>query len=68
MVDVNSVRWMIAGSVLLLLGVLFPLLMVLRVVEPSFLLSFLSFAASMGGLLVGMVGVVTHTTRGRGPY
>ncbi|MEN4040896.1 MAG: hypothetical protein ROW52_11420 [Anaerolineaceae bacterium] len=44
------------GFVLVLLGAALPFLMVLRIIEPTFLLIFMAFGASMGGLLLGFVG------------
>lgn len=51
-------RSLIALSVgLLLLGVLLPFFMVIRILEPSFALSFFAHAASVVGLVVGLLGV-----------
>jgi len=44
------------GFVLVLFGFVAPFLMVLRVIEPSFALSFLSHAASVSGLFLGLIG------------
>lgn len=46
------------GLCLLLLGALLPFLMVLRILEPSFTLSFLSYASSLVGLAVGLYGAI----------
>ncbi|MHB1317294.1 MAG: hypothetical protein ACYCYF_01605 [Anaerolineae bacterium] len=48
------------GLVGVLLGFALPLLMVLDYIEPSFLLGFLSFAASVGGLTLGMIGSASY--------
>ena len=55
------------GFVLVFLGFLLPLLMVIRVLEPSFLLSFISYAASVSGLILGFVGsvMITRLRKGR---
>ncbi len=45
------------GFVLVLTGAILPFLMVLDIIQPSFLLCFLAFGASVGGLLLGMVGI-----------
>lgn len=55
--------FIIAGFLLVLVGFLLPLLMTLRVIQASFLLSFLSYGASMGGLILGLVGAAM--ARGR---
>jgi hypothetical protein len=48
------------GFVLVLFGFVAPFLMVIRLIEPSFALSFLSHAASVGGLFLGMIGSATY--------
>lgn len=62
----HPLRWLIVGAVLLFIGAGLPLLMVLRILEPTFLLSFISFAASTGGFLVGFVGMAFYGVRMRG--
>jgi hypothetical protein len=53
----KSPRAVIAvGFALVLFGFVAPFLMVLRVIEPSFALSFLSHAASVSGLFLGLIG------------
>lgn len=49
----------IVGLVLVTLGVIFPLLMVIGVIEASFLLSIISHSASVGGLILGYIGILT---------
>ncbi|MBM4465133.1 MAG: hypothetical protein FJ014_06190 [Chloroflexi bacterium] len=51
--------------VLVLFGFLAPLLMVLKVIETSFALSFLSHVASVSGLLLGIIGAAWYSRRGR---
>ena len=53
------------GFVLVLLGVILPFLMVLRTIQPSFLLGFLSFAASVVGLVLGLIGAALHVRGNR---
>lgn len=53
----SPVRLMVIAFVLLLVGALLPFLMVLRILQPSFALSFLSYAASLVGLVLGLIGV-----------
>lgn len=48
------------GFVLLVAGFLLPFLMVLRVVEPGFALSFFSHFSSVIGLLAGLYGIVEY--------
>ncbi len=56
----HPVRWMIAGFVLLVVGVLLPFAMVIGLLEPTLPLGFLSYGASFLGLVFGLVGVVYY--------
>ena len=42
---------------LLLFGCIMPFLMVTQAVQSTFFLNFLSFAASVAGLLLGIIGI-----------
>jgi len=53
------------GFALVLLGWILPFLMVLHVIEADFFLSFLSYAASVGGLLLGIIGATFYIRRGK---
>jgi len=53
------------GFVLVLFGFLGPFLMVIKVVEASFLLSFLSHGASVSGLLLGIIGAAMYSRLGK---
>ncbi len=44
------------GLGLIILGLIAPLLMVLHLIAPTFWLSFLSYAASIAGLFLGLAG------------
>jgi hypothetical protein len=59
--------WLIIGLgfVLVLAGFVLPFLMVLRVIPPSFALSFFSYAASTAGLFLGLIGVAMQMPRRR---
>jgi membrane associated rhomboid family serine protease len=50
----------LVGFILVLMGVILPLLMVLDVVKSSFILNFISYGASVAGLLLGVVGAATY--------
>ena len=56
----NPKRLLIIGSILLIIGVLGPLLMVIQIIENSFLISFLSYGASICGLLLGTMGAAMY--------
>ena len=51
---------LILGLILMLLGILLPFLMVIHVLPSSFALNFFSWGASVVGLALGMIGVVTY--------
>jgi hypothetical protein len=61
---IRDARFMIVlGFVLVLAGVVLPLLMVLRWVESTFLLNFLSYSASVAGLFLGLIGAAYYVGR-----
>lgn len=49
--------YMFLGLLLLLLGVVLPFLMIIKVVEPTFFLVFLTSGSSTVGLALGMFGL-----------
>lgn len=51
------------GTILLLIGVLGPFLMVLHIINNSFLISFVSYGASITGLLLGTMGAAMYGGR-----
>jgi hypothetical protein len=60
----NPLRLMVIGSALLLIGALLPFLMIIRLLEPSFPLSFLAYGSSLVGLVLGLSGIVRYTRPG----
>jgi len=52
----TPVRMIILGIVLLVAGIVLPLLMVVKVVESTFFLNFLSYGMSMVGSIIGIAG------------
>jgi hypothetical protein len=62
----NSKRLLLIAFLLMLFGIVMPFLMVIHVVESTFFLNFLSFGASMLGLVLGIVAVASgRVERGR---
>lgn len=55
------------GFVLLVVGWVFPMLMVLRLLSPSLGLSFFSYSSSVVGLVLGVIGVAQYTKFRGGP-
>lgn len=56
----SPLRLLLLATVLLLAGAILPFLMVIRVLEPSFGLSFFSYGASLVGLVMGLIGVARY--------
>ena len=50
----------VMGFFLVLFGAVAPFLMVMRIVESSLILSFLSYGASMVGLFLGLIGAALY--------
>ena len=44
------------GFLMVLIGFIVPLLMVIKVIEPSFFWGFLSYGVSVAGLFLGLIG------------
>lgn len=59
-------KLIVIGFVLVLLGFVLPFLMVLRVLESSIFLNFLSYGASVGGLFLGLIGAAMYVRIRRG--
>jgi hypothetical protein len=53
------------GFGLLVIGVLLPLLMVMRILPSTFFLNFFAFGSSFLGLMLGIIGSVTYLIRSR---
>lgn len=49
------------GFVLVLFGFLAPFLMTIKIVKTSYALSFLSYGASVSGLLLGIIGAAWYS-------
>jgi len=56
----NPRNILILGFILVLLGAVLPALMVFRVIDPTFFLSFVSFGSSVMGLFLGLVGTAYY--------
>jgi hypothetical protein len=52
--------YMLVGFVLVVLGLVFPLLMVMQMIKSTFIVNFLSYAASIGGLFLGFMGAALY--------
>jgi len=56
---------MLIGFILMLFGIIIPFLMVIGEMEPGFLLLFLSYAASVSGLILGLIGTALYARERR---
>ena len=53
-------KLILIGFILVLFGAVAPLLMVIQVVESSIILNLLSYAASVVGLFLGLIGAALY--------
>jgi hypothetical protein len=58
-------KLILIGFLLCLSGVVFPFLMVIKVLESTFLLNFLSYLASIVGLFLGIIGAAYYVRENR---
>jgi hypothetical protein len=56
------------GFLLVVAGFIGIFFMVIRVIEPGFFLSFLSYGASFMGLMLGIIGISQYTTGGQNDF
>lgn len=57
--------FLVIGFLLVLAGALLPLLMVLKVLPSTFFLNFFSYAASVSGLFLGILGGALYARAAR---
>jgi membrane associated rhomboid family serine protease len=60
-------RLILIGFLMVLFGFVAPFLMVLEIIKSTFVLNFVSHAASVGGLFLGMIGAALYTRTRRNP-
>lgn len=51
----------VLGVLMMLSGVIFPFLMVTKVLESTFFLNFFSYISSVLGMLIGIIGVALYS-------
>ena len=61
----SPLRLILYGFLLLLLGFLLAFAMVIKIIEAGFLISFISYGASLSGLIIGMYGAASFAKRKR---
>lgn len=68
MFNVRPIVLIVVGVLMMLVGgVITPLLMVIDLIEPTFLLTFGSYAVSVAGLYMGIIGVARYVQKQRKP-
>lgn len=65
MMSLGSVGQIVFAFLLMVAAVVLAFLMVLRILEPSLSLSFLSFFLTLGGLILGFLGLVVYVRERR---
>lgn len=60
MIPIQPIKLFAIGFILVMFGFLVPLLMVIKIIDAGYLLSFLSYAASVAGLLLGLIGAISY--------
>ena len=56
----KSKRLLAFGFILVTLGMVLPYLMIIQLLPTGFFLSFVSYASTTGGLLLGLLGAATY--------
>ena len=57
---ITPTRLVILAILLLVIGVVLPFLMVMKVIESTFLLNFVSFLLSLVGIIIGVIGAAYY--------
>jgi len=66
MMFLSPMKMIVLGFVLLVIGFILPFAMVMRALESTLLLNFFAYLSSIIGLVLGLLGLVLHTSsRGR---
>jgi hypothetical protein len=68
MIPIQPKKFIVIGFFLVMFGFLVPLLTVIKVIGASYILGFLSYAASVSGLILGIIGAISYTRLRRGKH
>ena len=60
MKPLSGLSIIIIGFLLVLLGFIIPFLMVMKIIEPGFFLSFVSYISSTIGMFLGLIGAAMY--------
>jgi len=58
-------RFIVIALFMLLAGSVLPMLMIVGVLESTFLLNFISYIISVGGLFLGIIGIAMYVGKER---
>lgn len=58
--QIHPKKILFIGFLLVFFGALMPFLMVIKIVESTFFLNFLSYGASISGLILGIIGTANY--------
>lgn len=56
----SPMKMMIIGVLLMVVGVILPLLMVIKIIQSTFLLAFFSYGASLIGMVLAFMGLFSY--------
>jgi len=56
---------MVVGALLMIIGVCLPLLMVVKVITATYILSFISYGASLVGMFLAFLGLFSYVRNRR---
>lgn len=59
----NPKKMLIIASVMLVVGAVLPFLILIHLVPSTFLLNFLSYGVSVGGLFLGTIGIAHYVRK-----
>jgi hypothetical protein len=62
---ISPSKMLLIGLALMILGIVLPFLMVVHVLESTFFLNFFSYAASLLGLFLGIIGSASYVAQQR---
>ena len=65
MIKLTPAQMMWIGGILLVVGVIFPLLMVVHIIQTTFVLGFISYIFSTIGMFMGMIGAFSYVKEKR---
>ncbi len=56
----SPLKMMVIGALLMIMGVVLPMLMILKMIETTFFLALLSYGSSLMGMFLAFYGLFTY--------